>query len=912
MLRQGIGLGLGGKPHCKFECRGKMQKANEPEAGLFTAFYLGGRTVTLCYDSEMSGKAVHSLIASILVLILLGSEFACSAKNFPRGQRKRRPSEDKPAVEQAEEQQTAEKEPELPVQPEPGEVEPPTPAPTPAVGGDEDEAVARGKERPANASVKAGQMVPVLGSPKAFSLAFQPKRQTPPAGQDRYAVSLKGTQSNPRLYFNASELAVLQTQALGPQKDIAKAIFAFADAKCRQKKSLPPTSVSGMGKSTGSWRRLGDRLLGVASAYAFATDPAKKKVYLDWCVEAMRRFSKFSKWGPTPDYDVGLDGTHIMLGFAIAYDVTYPVLSEADRKQFAARLRDQAIRYYKEAMKRDPIFWVSAKNVNHNFTNYNALLNAALVLENRYPEARDWIAAVVKNVDHVMEFRKLVGDGSTHEGLMYASYGSHGLFATLDLLKRHDLADHFDNPWLRQNFLYYLHGTRPGWMRVIGNADGHGFFGHGPHHLFYFLDRIMRDGRPTWASDRIRKITGPALPFGKPEGSTLFFEMIWRDNSITPRSITAENTPTFHHFKDWDVVTFRRNWDANSTFFSFRAGDPPGHAIWNLILRKDPRAGEPIFSHSHPDAGSFTFYPNGNDFISGALYEMPKRTALENTYTFTPSTKFDPPVPQAAVKKFWDPAKLHQVGRLDELGQAGEWNRWYGPAKAIIKEKVHAEVIAAVSENGAMFVSGEIAESYPESFKANGKKQPFGLKRLYRNMLLLPEDVLVIVDRIETTKKMAAHCYFRSESKPDTPVLWTTTDGSATLKSSKSSGSTVDLVHPTGMTMETGLEIYSWEDAKGDNKGGIKNWSEVAQSSAYVRASNSNQTGAQTYVYLLRPNGKAAQVRNLNLQDANGVSFEVVIGNRAYQAKIAMDLRPPNRQAYLGFDGHCKLDFVQQ
>ena len=85
MLRQGIGLGLGGKPHCKFESRGKMQKANEPEAGLFTAFYLGGRTVTLCYDSEMSGKAVHSLIASILVLILLGSEFACSAKNFPRG-----------------------------------------------------------------------------------------------------------------------------------------------------------------------------------------------------------------------------------------------------------------------------------------------------------------------------------------------------------------------------------------------------------------------------------------------------------------------------------------------------------------------------------------------------------------------------------------------------------------------------------------------------------------------------------------------------------------------------------------------------------------------------------------------------------------------------------------------------------
>lgn len=879
----------------------------------------------------MSSKAFYRIIAVLLLLLFAASELACSSKNFPTGKRKKRnPNLEQPSDPGSQQPDTSAEQPGYggkEPQPELGQG---STQPEPAVGDGQPEVSEAGNNTDLGTSTDAGtsneeivarsgtqpmsgDRVNVLGAPRNASFTFQPKRQPAVGGSDRYATSLKGTQGHPRLYFNEAELKQLQAQAQTSHKNIAKAIFAFADAKSRQKKSLPPTSMSGMGKATGTWRKHGDRLLGVVTAYVFATDPAKKKKYYDWCLESMRRLSKYSMWGPTEEYDIGLDGTHIMLGFAIAYDVMYDALSANDRKQFAARLKKQANAYYAEASKRTkPIFWVSAKNVNHNYTNFNALLHAGLALENEVPEAKKWIAAAVDNADKVMELRDIVGDGSTHEGVMYASYGSSGLFMTLDLLKRHDLADHFDNRWLKQNFLYYLHGTRPGWSRVIGSADGHGFFGHGPHHLFYFLDRMMRDGRPTWASDRIRAVTQHALPFGKPEGCTLFFEMIWHDPTVKPREVKSSEIPTFQHFKDWGMVTFRRAWNANSTYFTFRAGDPPGHAIWDMILRKDPRLNEAIFSHSHPDAGGFTFYPGGKDFVSGTLYQMPKRTALGNTYTFTPSGKFDPPVPKAAVKKFWDPSKVHQVGRLDELGQVGEWNRWYGPAKGIIKQKIHSEVVSAVNENGAVFVSGEIGGYYPQNYKVGGKNKPFGLQRLYRNMLLLPEDVLVIVDRVQTQGKMAAHCYFRSESSPSDPVLWTTGANSATLKSSKSNGSTIDLVHPAGMKMETGLEIYSWEDAKGDNKGGIKNWSEVSHSSAFVRVSNPNQSGSETYVYLLRPDGKAAKVTNLKLNDANGVSFQVEVGKRLYDAKIALNLNPANRKAFLGFDGHCKLDFVQK
>ncbi len=871
----------------------------------------------------MLSKSFHQTVAVALLLIFAASELSCSTKNFPRGKRKgRRPNAEQPAdpgnqqaespAEQAgsgyggDEPSVSDSSADSGSEPKAGNTGGNTP-----VTSDGGSSQTSYEPEPPMPPAKPGERVSVLGAPRPANFVFDPQRQTATGSQDRYASSLKGTQGHPRLYFNESELKDLQAKTATTHKDIAKAIFAFADAKCRQKKSLPPASMSGMGKSTGTWRKHGDRLLGVATAYVFATDPAKKKKYLDWCTESMRRMSKYSKWGPTPEFDIGLDGTHIMLGFAIAYDVCYDALSSADRKQFAERLRKQANAYYKEATARDQIFWVAAKNVNHNYTNFNAMLHAGIALENEVPEAKKWIAAAVENAAKVMELRHLVGDGSTHEGLMYSSYGSSGLFMTLDLLKRHGLADHFDNRWLKQNFLYYLHGTRPGWGRVIGSADGHGYFGHGPHHLFYFLDRMMRDGRPTWASDRIRSVTGKMLPFGKPEGCTLLFEMIWYDPSVKPREVKPNEIPTFHHFKDWGMVTYRDSWRPDSTYFTFRAGDPPGHAIWNMILKKDPRMKEAIFSHSHPDSGGFSFYPGGTDFVSGTLYQMPKRTALGNTYTFTPSGKFDPPVPKAAAKKFWDPNKLHQVGRLDELGQVGEWNRWYGPAKGIIKQRIHSEIVAANTANGAVFVSAEIGGNYPKNYKSGGKNKPFGLNRLYRNMLLLPEDVLVIVDRVETQGKMAAHCYFRSESSSKAPVLWTTDATSATLKSPKSTGSTIDLIHPKGMTMETGLEIYSWEDAKGDNHGGIKNWNEVGHSSAFVRVSNTNQSGAQTYVYLLRPDGKAARVSNLKVNDANGVSFDVEVGNRTYEAKIAMNSSASSRKAFLGFDGHCKLDFVQ-
>jgi len=753
-----------------------------------------------------------------------------------------------------------------------------------------------------------GETVALLAEPRPMSYDFVPSPQ-PTAMAASLDTETAGAGKHPRLYFSAGELKKMQAKASTSHRDIAARIFAYGDKNSKQKNSLPPSSQGSMPKSNGGWRKYGDRLMGMAAAYALQTNPSKKQAYGDWCVEAMRRLSSFKDWGPSHEYAVGLDGAHILFGFSVAYDLVYDELNAAEQDKFAERIRKQALLFYGETQKRDSEFWTTSYTNNHNYINHNALLNAALVVEDRYREARDWIAQVKSNTQLVMDLRAEVVDGSTNEGIMYGTYGSHALFATLDLLEEHRLADHLDNPWLTQHFNFLLHGSVSGFARVLGLADNHGTFGHGPQHLLYFLDRVTEDGRPSWVAEKVTQVLGRKNPYGKPEGSTLLFEYLWFDEGIKPKPVSG-NTDGFHYFEDWGVVTFRRGWGANDTFFGFKSGDPAGEAMWDLMLKGDPRVSNTNVSHSHPDAGGFTFAPGGKNFISANLYPKPKRSALSSTYTFTPSFAIAPPIPQKAIERMWDPKKIDQVGRLDEVGQVGEWGQWMGPIKMLIKARPNADVIHAYHENGAVFVSGEIADAYPKQAKQrSGGNGNVGIERVYRNMLLLPEDVLVIVDHVETRGNVTPHAYFRSISSPNHKASWAGKGSIATLQGGEASGGQVEAVFPAGMQIETGREIFSYEDAKGDNRRGVKDWNSIAHTSVFARFSNPKHNGVQTYVYVLRPNGQMGKVTDVQVGDKRGVGFKVETDRRNYAVRIAFDLAKDRRKAFLGFDGYVKLDY---
>ncbi|MCH2100601.1 MAG: hypothetical protein MK209_01565 [Planctomycetes bacterium] len=754
--------------------------------------------------------------------------------------------------------------------------------------------------------------VVLFAEPASFDFEFKPEPQVAEVLAPANAPAAAG--KHPRLFFDADELGALQAKAKSGSQKIAERLFAYGDKVANSRRSLPPVNMDQLPKANGAWRKEGDKLMGVAAAYALQTNPKKKGAYGTWAKEAMSRVANWKAWGPSAEYAVGLDGAHILFGFSVAYDLLHNELAATERKSFAERIHKQAELFYEETQARKPEFWTTSYTNNHNYINYNALLNAALAVEAIYPrEAEAWIKQCVKNTDLVMEIRSQIGDGSTNEGIMYGTYGSHALFATLELLHEHRLADHLDNVWLTQHFNFLLHGSLPGFQRVVGIADGHGSFGHGPRHLLYFLDRVTRDGRPTWVANRIDEALGSRQPYGKPEGSNLLFEMLWHDPSIEPRTVNRGNAPGFHYFKDWGVVTYRRGWSVGNTFFSFKSGDPAGEATWGLMLDGDPRVAATNVSHSHPDAGSFTFYPEGQDFVAGALYPKPKRTALSNTYTFTPPFAMAPPIPESAISRLWNPKQVYQIGRLDEVGQLGEWGQWMGPIKPLVKAAPNADIVTAVNAGDAIFVSGEFGGAYPKQVKRrNGSQELLGIESVYRSMLLLPEDLLLIVDRVQTHSNMGTNAYFRALSSPDHKAEWKVNGNIATLSGGGSPGSEVELYAPLGVQIETGREIISYEDAKGDNRRSIKDWDAVSHSSVYARFSKPSQSGAETYVYLVRPNGTAGDIDGLKTSDTRGVTLNIETTSRIYDVWVATDQDAAARAGFLGFDGHVRVNYSEK
>lgn len=826
--------------------------------------------------------AASRFAIGILILAVLTSS-ACTAKKWPGLRKPRNPQNQ----EQSQPETGPGEQSSTPSKPETNPPEEPSPPP-PAPG--------------------SGESVSLFAEPASFEFEFKPEPQGAAA---KAANAPAPAGKHPRLFFDAAELTALQAKARSGSRAIAERLFTYGDKTANNRRSLPAAEISRLSKANGTWRKEGDKLMGVAAAFALQTDPKKKGAYGAWAKEAMQRIASWSAWGPSPKYAVGLDGAHILFGFSVAYDLLYNELNVAEREKFAERIRKQAELFYEETQARNPEFWTTSYTNNHNYINHNALLCAALAVEEFYPrEARAWIQQCVKNTDLVMEIRALIGDGSTNEGVMYGTYGSHALFATLELLHEHKLADHLDNVWLTQHFNFLLHGSLPGFQRVVGIADGHGSYGHGPRHLLYFLDRVTRDGRPTWVAQRIDEALGKQQPYGKPEGSNLLFEILWHDPTIEPRSINRGSSPGFHWFEDWGVVTFRRGWARTDTFFSFKSGDPAGEATWEMMVNGDPRVSATNVSHSHPDAGSFTFYPGGQDFISGALYPKPKRTALSNTYTFTPSFAMAPPIPESAISRLWEPKQINQIGRLDEIGQVGEWSQWMGPIKPLVKAAPNADIVTALKAGDAIFVSGEFGDAYPKQVKKRGGGQgPLGVESVYRSALLLPEDVLLIVDRVRTRSQVGAHAYFRALSSPDHKAEWKVRGSVATLTGGGSPGSEVELYSPRGVKIETGRELISYEDAKGDNRRSVKDWDAIAHSSVYARFSNPSQSGAETYVYLVRPDGTVGTVTDLQTSDARGVTMKIETASRIYDVRVATDLDANARTGFLGFDGHVRVDY---
>ena len=230
--------------------------------------------------------------------------------------------------------------------------------------------------------------------------------------------------------------------------------------------------------------------------------------------------------------------------------------------------------------------------------------------------------------------------------------------------------------------------------------------------------------------------------------------------------------------------------------------------------------------------------------------------------------------------------------------EINEWNEWFGPAGKLKKERPETTFSTAKEADGMMFASVEIGQSYPKRTKK--KKGAFSVPRLNRSFLLLPDDTLLIVDRVQTSSPVPAQTYFRSLVTKERVRAFERNTKGARLILANGDPWKITSAYPTGMAFETGKEIISIESARGEKH--IRDWSKLDNYSVFLRASNPSHSGEETYIFLLHPESRTPIISGLQVS-AGGVSLTLQSGSNTYPIKIGLSPTAEDRLSFLGFSG---------
>ncbi|XP_029446776.1 dermatan-sulfate epimerase-like protein [Rhinatrema bivittatum] len=527
---------------------------------------------------------------------------------------------------------------------------------------------------------------------------------------------------HPSLYFGAEDVQALRQKSHNSHLHLFKAIRSAVTVMLSSPSYyLPPPKHADF---SAKWNEIYGNNLPPLAFYCLLC-PEDKSAFA-FALEYMDRMASYKDWlvenAPGDEVPLG----HSLTGFSTAFDFLYGSLDNQRREKYLEKIETVSEEMYEYSKVRS---WGKQLLHNHQATNMLALLTGALVT-GLYKEsnANIWKQAVVDIMEKTMFLLNHVVDGSLDEGVAYGSYTAKSITQYVYLAHRHFGINNLENNWLKMHFWFYYATLLPGFQRTVGIADSNYNWFYGPESQLAFLDKfVLHNGAGNWLAQQIRKHRpkdGPMVQSTAQRWSTLHTEYIWYDASLTPHPPSGYGTAKMHVFPNWGVVTYGAglpNTQAN-TFFSFKSGKLGGRAVYDIVHFK-PYSwidGWRNFNpgHEHPDQNSFTFAPNGQVFVSDALYG-PKLSYLNNVLVFAPS-------PTSQCNMPWE----------GQLGECAQWLKWTADEAG----DSAGEIITATQHGEMMFVSGEAASAYSSAMK---------LKRVYRASLLLNSQILLVVDHIE-------------------------------------------------------------------------------------------------------------------------------------------------------------------
>ncbi|KAG8442245.1 hypothetical protein GDO86_011153 [Hymenochirus boettgeri] len=535
----------------------------------------------------------------------------------------------------------------------------------------------------------------------------------------------KNSRLHPNLYFDGADVHSLRQKSHTSHLHLFR-IIRNAVTKMLSNPSyyLPPPKHADF---TAKWNEIYGNNLPPLALYCLLS-PDDKTAFT-FALEYMDRMVNYKDWlvQSAPGDEVPLG--HSLTGFATAFDFLYSSLDSDRRQKYLKKIQMVSDEMYEYSRVRS---WGKQFLHNHQATNMLALLTGALVVQVfREAQANIWKQAVVEVMEKTMFLLNHVVDGSLDEGVAYGSYTSKSITQYVFLAKRHFGINHFENNWLKMHFNFYYSTLLPGFQRTVGIADSNYNWFYGPESQLVFLDSfVLKNGAGNWLASQIRKHRpkdGPMVQSMAQRWSTLHTEFLWYNANLSVRPPLDQGFAKMHMFPNWGVVTYGAglpNTQSN-TFFSFKSGKLGGRAVYDIVHFQPYswvdgwRSFNP--GHEHPDQNSFTFAPNGQVFVSEALYG-PKLSYLNNVLVFAPS-----PTSQCNIP--WE----------GQLGECSQWLKWTTEESG----DVAGEIITASQHEEMLFVSGEAVSAYSSSMR---------LKSVYRALLLLNHQTLLVIDHIEKSK----------------------------------------------------------------------------------------------------------------------------------------------------------------
>ncbi|XP_006260584.1 dermatan-sulfate epimerase-like protein [Alligator mississippiensis] len=527
---------------------------------------------------------------------------------------------------------------------------------------------------------------------------------------------------HPSLYFDAEDVPALRQKSRTSHLHLFRAIRSAVTVMLSNPSYyLPPPKHADF---AAKWNEIYGNNLPPLAFYCLLCP--EDKAAFDFTLQYMDRMAGYKDWlvenAPGDEVPLG----HSLTGFATAFDFLYNSLGNVRRQKYLEKIWSVSEEMYDYSKVHS---WGKQLLHNHQATNMLALLTGALVTGvGKESQANIWKHTVVDVMEKTMFLLNHIVDGSLDEGVAYGSYTAKSITQYVFLAQRHFGMNNLENNWLKMHFWFYYATLLPGFQRTVGIADSNYNWFYGPESQLVFLDKfVMKNGAGNWLAQQIRKHRpkdGPMVPSTAQRWSTLHTEYIWYAAELTPQPPPGYGTAKMHMFPNWGVVTYGAglpNTQTN-TFVSFKSGKLGGRAVYDIVHFQPYswidgwRSFNP--GHEHPDQNSFTFAPNGQVFVSEALYG-PKFSHLNNVLVFAPS-------PTSQCNQPWE----------GQLGECGQWLKWTGDEVG----DASGEIITASQYGEMMFVSGEAVSAYTSEMK---------LRSVYRALLLLNTQTLLVVDHIE-------------------------------------------------------------------------------------------------------------------------------------------------------------------